>query len=64
MYTVNGVDYLGLSLFSFVAGYGWSGPEADAFDAELGRRSINYEAEVAGGASYAREIGNWGFRCD
>jgi regulator of sirC expression with transglutaminase-like and TPR domain len=56
---VNRVDPLGLSWLSWLFGYGYSGPVADAFDAEIGFAVIKKSNEIAEGASIVWNDGIW-----
>jgi len=56
---VNRVDPLGLSWLSWLFGYGYSGPVADAFDAEIGFSVIKKSDEIAEGASIVWNDGIW-----
>ena len=51
-------DPSGLGLLSFVAGYGWSGPAADAFEASIGESAIGFGTELGRGIEV---IGQEGF---
>jgi hypothetical protein len=53
---VNRIDPYGRSWLSWVFGYGWTGPAADAFDAEIGKAIIKKTDECVEGAKVLYDV--------